>query len=771
MIMKISVLEITNISNQLITFGYSTIHSNSSVTNVNPMLDGIMKLISGSSISIEESRIDISEIESIAKKKLISLKRRFIDAQPIPQPPCFEIQDVTQFVGFPITITPMNVTGTVSYWSVQGLPSGWTFNQASGVITAPSQVTASTIPIVVSAISPDNLICSVNHTIRIEDPDIIDITWDSSFGPFVLPIDTSVITSFAGLIIGGPATVLNFYVDWGDGNVEYFNSIPDSRTTHTYAAVGSYNIRILGELDVIDGFAKSVELFSFFQYGGVVSWNEINSKSIRRFNFSGFFGGSSALLPTSINLPNLEDASRMFFGNLNFDETMISTGFLGPRNNVRFAVNAFGNSGVSGPYDPAWWAIYPNAENLSGLVAGCFGITGSIPANIFSLVPSSCINLDYSFNGHFSVTPVPFPSGVFDPVPQLESAEQIFGVNSATTLPANMFTNNPNLRVFSFGQCNTLVGPITPGLLDNAPALEDVDNLFLNCQLLSGTIPATLFANCPLLKTASGAFYRCLSITGTPPAALFANNGLLENLDRAFEQMTNFVYAIPAGFFDSNSALISAYRCFEHGISGGTLGGSLPAGLLDNCVSLSNVREMFSNQFMSGPIPNGLFANCPLVNAAGAFGFWRHSAAIIPGDLFGNQPDLVDLNGFFQNANPPVVTTFAPGLLDQCPNVVNMQRALGPNTNGPVMSFPTGFFDNLTLVNNYSDVFTNGVVSATNIDAWLISVDTNNVATGVRQFKYNSIYGTGHLDVNRSPAALTAKNNLITKGWILTGIY
>lgn len=52
--MFVTVVDLTNISNQLVAFGYSNIIKNKSVTGVPFWNAGIMKMVSSSSVSIEE---------------------------------------------------------------------------------------------------------------------------------------------------------------------------------------------------------------------------------------------------------------------------------------------------------------------------------------------------------------------------------------------------------------------------------------------------------------------------------------------------------------------------------------------------------------------------------------------------------------------------------------------------------------------------------------------------------------------------------------------
>ena len=159
---RIKILEITNISNQLITFGYSSIHAQNSVTTIPSHNSGIINLSKGSSVSIEEQRIELGELENLANLQLIAFKRRTINKQPGPVSPCFDYSsDRPTFVGYPITLRPSNLTAPVKYWTVQNLPSGFTLDPQTGVITGPAQPTPYIASIIVSAVSPENLVCSV----------------------------------------------------------------------------------------------------------------------------------------------------------------------------------------------------------------------------------------------------------------------------------------------------------------------------------------------------------------------------------------------------------------------------------------------------------------------------------------------------------------------------------------------------------------------------------------------------------------------------------
>ena len=172
---RVEVFEISNISQQLVTFGFSRIDARLGASPVDSRDEGILKLAAGSSISIEAQRVERGELESIQKLGLIRFESRFVVRPDIPQPPCFDFDTRTMFVGYSITLTPSNLFGPVAYWSIQSLPSGWSFNSSTGVITAPVQTVTGSYPIVLSAVGPDNLVCTINHTVQVENPDVIDL--------------------------------------------------------------------------------------------------------------------------------------------------------------------------------------------------------------------------------------------------------------------------------------------------------------------------------------------------------------------------------------------------------------------------------------------------------------------------------------------------------------------------------------------------------------------------------------------------------------------
>lgn len=75
----------------------------------------------------------------------------------------------------------------------------------------------------------------------------------------------------------------------------------------------------------------------------------------------------------------------------------------------------------------------------------------------------------------------------------------------------------------------------------------------------------------------------------------------------------------------------------------------------------------------------------------------------------------------------------------------------------------------LSNVTNWTDTITGTSCSAASIDQWLIDLDNNSAV--VASIRYQGLTGNTHLDSARSVAGLAAKNSLIGKGWVFSGVY
>ena len=117
------------------------------------------------------------------------------------------------------------------------------------------------------------------------------------------------------------------------------------------------------------------------------------------------------------------------------------------------------------------------------------------------------------------------------------------GCKALTTIPENLFANNPEVTDFSytFEGCSALKS-IPENLFANCPAVTNFGSTFSNCYALA-TIPEKLFANCPKVTSFFRTFLACRTLKSVP-AGLFDNNRKVTDFGSRFY-----------GLFESCSAL------------------------------------------------------------------------------------------------------------------------------------------------------------------------------------------------------------------------
>jgi len=286
----------------------------------------------------------------------------------------------------------------------------------------------------------------------------------------------------------------------------------------------------------------------------------------------------------------------------------------------------------------------------------------------------------------------------------------------------------------TFRYLNAASGTAFPvGIFDNNPLLEDVTYCFENIEL-TGTIPPNLFANNPNLKYTKYFISYNSFITGTIPSNLFTNNPLLK--DANFYLCTSLIGTIPSNLFANNPLLEDVSGLFS---SNNSMSGSIPSNLFDNNPNLKDVSGCFSSSGIIGSIPSNLFAN---------------------------NLNIENIAGLSQGSN---AISVAPNVFDNLLNCKYASGAISGNTG--ITSLPIGLWNNFIRCSAFDNMFVGTNIDAASIDDWLVAVDTYNITTGYRVFSYSGTLTNAHLDINRSPAALAAKNSLISKGWILSGSY
>lgn len=364
----------------------------------------------------------------------------------------------------------------------------------------------------------------------------------------------------------------------------------------------------------------------------------------------------------------------------------------------------------------------------AGLVSGCTGITS---LGNFTM-PSSMINAQQMFDGCTNLTgPFPsIPSGVTTLYGTFRSTK-LYGPHPA--LPAGLQNMNS-----AFHSCANMTGDIR---LQGLSAVTDASAAFQQCTGLTGTI--TGLSSMTSLTNGSAMFHRCLNLTGSIPAlpASLTNMGAMFAGTIGAMNLTGPFPATPA----SVTAMNGTYQgCTK--LTGPAP--NIPAAI----TNLDYTFESCQGMTTMPTLPTGLttayvcFSGC--TSMAGTF------PATLP-------TGLTNIGGMFQ------LCGLMTGTVPAMPTGVTNATYTYAGTGASAFTAGTAAF----TVNNFTDYIGQAMpnMTAAAVDAFLIWLDTYGPATG--SFSYRITSTTASQDASRSPAALTAKNNLIAKGWVRTGTY
>ena len=146
-------------------------------------------------------------------------------------------------------------------------------------------------------------------------------------------------------------------VNWGDGTIETYTSSP---VLHTYAATGSYNVKISGSAI---GFGNGHSAYAGAEYIRSVSkWDALGVTS-----FSGAFNGATNLESVPTSLPStVTDTSYMFYGASSFNGGEVSGWDTSSVTDMAFMFNgatAFNQNLLR-------WNV-SNVTNVSGIFTYC----------------------------------------------------------------------------------------------------------------------------------------------------------------------------------------------------------------------------------------------------------------------------------------------------------------------------------------------------------------------------------------------------------------
>jgi hypothetical protein len=307
---------------------------------------------------------------------------------------------------------------------------------------------------------------------------------------------------------------------------------------------------------------------------------------------------------------------------------------------------------------------------LMGTFYGCTSLT-SLPSDLF-------VGVD--LDGALGTATSGYNAGTFQ-------------ASGLTSIPADLFATNTNLKGAIYTFCDTDITAVPAGFFENNPQLQTVESTFQSCALLA-TVPSALFGNCPLIESTQRTFSYCAALTSVP-ANLLTPLVNLETARSMFEHTG--LTAIPAGFLATNAALTDAYGLFD---------GTQLTGMLDNVFTNQPLLTMADYVFRATPITGvgaNVFSAAPeLVTILSAFQSCT-SLATVHADLLKYQVKLQNVSFlFYQTA---ALTTVPATLFTRCTELTNAAYALGYSAG--LTSIPAGLLSANTKLTNLSGLCSN----------------------------------------------------------------
>jgi len=334
-------------------------------------------------------------------------------------------------------------------------------------------------------------------------------------------VTTTELEAYTDFAFGTSATG-TFYIDWGDGYVEAYESTDLNEPVgffHTYENAGTYTINMGGVangyqiIDVENGEPLPAITFSsdFDMTGGLVA--SVN-------------GSLGTIFPTLGNEPGQQPIFYATFAGCENLTTIPATLFSGVTGNeAGMFMGTFENTGiteipnglfsdVSGAAEGMFYATFEETpitsiptglfDGVSGAAEGMFYATfadtsiTSIPDGLFDGVSGAA---DYMFSYTFAGTPITaIPNGLFDGVSGAANYmfEGTLVETSITSIPDGLFDGVSGAAdyMFSYTFAETAITALPEslfsGVTDAAPYL--FQNTFANCENLTGYIPASMFS-------------------------------------------------------------------------------------------------------------------------------------------------------------------------------------------------------------------------------------------------------------------------------------
>ena len=270
---------------------------------------------------------------------------------------------------------------------------------------------------------------------------------------------------------------LDCYVDWGDGDIEYFKGhYGANEVIHKYSVSDptSFDVKISGKVQQLNS-------------SGLTTHSIIEVKQWGRLGLTSMY--------------------QTFKGNTILKS--IPGDLLGAFENVTDFRYAF---------------------------SGCKGLT-SIPEGLFTYC-LNVTNLGSVFSDCSGLTSI--PEGLFDNCLNVTNLGSVFSdCSGLTSIPEGLFDNNSKVIDFnySFYNCSSLIS-IPEDLFFNCPNVTNFARVFCGCSSLT-SIPAGLFDNNRKVTNFSFAFFVCSGLNGESPYTII--DGVKYHLYERYKNTDNFI--------------------------------------------------------------------------------------------------------------------------------------------------------------------------------------------------------------------------------------
>jgi hypothetical protein len=161
---------------------------------------------------------------------------------------------------------------------------------------------------------------------------------------------------------------------------------------------------------------------------------------------------------------------------------------------------------------------------------------------------------------------------------------------------------------------------------------------------------------------------------------------------------------------------VSTLLDLQNGFRGSTMT-SIPSGLLDGCINVTNMRAIFHSCLNVSAIPANLLDYNTVLRDTSEMFMWDSLITVIPTDFFKYNTELYGNCGTFAGT---YITSIPSGLLDTCTKVFNGSFI---GTCSQLTSIPSGLFRYCTQMKHIDSGFT-GCVSLTSLPSDLFQYNT-----------------------------------------------